>query len=346
MRALNTTPCLRLSLAQWAFIPNLQTAIAPTAAIHRVLRNHPAQKIRPFLKPLRFQHSHMYKTQRSNRDPDHDNPQSPPIHALHNVARSLNIPSSHHSLANLLPTDGQLYNRYLRTTTMCPCSAFSVPVPGTPRMCEHCNLLRLVVYHTTSNPQPRHRYNACALTTDEIPHHHAFPDCIVYILLRQNKFLQRWHDIQEAIKSASPLQTHRSIHSLTPVTGTTTPHHHSGTPNSSSPSPTHSPRHIINLKLNEHIVIAIDKVLAATMAHDSVRVHLSHPQLPVKLSHLRRLQTTIRPCKPHHLPVRVLYHHLLISAQSPLIPQDMYLSLTMDNNIHTMTPNGTHDQSK
>ena len=143
----------------------------------------------------------------------------------------------------------------------------------------------------------------------------------------------------------SPLQTHRSIHISAPVPGTITPYHHIGTPNPPSPSHTPFPRHIINLVLNEHIVIAIDKVLAETTAHDSARVHLSHPQVPINCSPLRRLQTTMRPCNTHHLPLRVLYHHLLINERSHLIPRDMYLSLTMDNTIHTMNPNDTHDTS-
>ena len=74
-RVLKTTPRLRLSLTQWLFMPNLQTTIFPTAAILRALRNHPAQNIRPLLKPLHFQHSCLYRAQRPNRDPDHDNPQ-------------------------------------------------------------------------------------------------------------------------------------------------------------------------------------------------------------------------------------------------------------------------------
>ena len=78
------------------------------AEIIRVLRTHPAQNIRPLLNHIRFQHSHLYTTKRPNIDPDRDNPQSPLTHALHNVTRSLNIPSFHHSLASPLPIDSQL----------------------------------------------------------------------------------------------------------------------------------------------------------------------------------------------------------------------------------------------
>ena len=75
---------------------------------------------------------------------------------------------------------------------------------------------------------------------------------------------------------------------------------------------------------------------------DSAQVHLSHLQVPLKLSHLRYLRTILRPYNTHHLPLRVLYYHIFISARSPHIQRDRYLSLTMDNTVHTMTPNNTH----
>ena len=117
-RALKTTPRLRLQLGQWTFIPDNQTALITTGTILRALRTHPAQNIRSLLNHLRFQHSHLYTTQRPDRDPGRDNPQSPLTHALHNVARTLTIPSCHHSLANPLPNDSQLFHRYSRATTM------------------------------------------------------------------------------------------------------------------------------------------------------------------------------------------------------------------------------------
>ena len=80
-----------------------------------------------------------------------------------------------------------------------------------------------------------------------------------------------------------------------------------------------------------------------TTVQDSFQVHLSHRNMNIKLNHLRQLHTTMRTSNNHHLPHRVLYHHLLISARSPLILRDMYLSLIMNNIIHTSIPNDTHD---
>ena len=152
--AQNNTAPTTFTGSIYIFVSNQQTAIIPTANILRVLHNHPAQNNRPLLKHHRFQHSHMYKTLRPNKDPDHDNPQSPLTYALHNVARSLNILSSHYSLANPLPTDNQLYNRHIRVTTMYPCPALHIATQGNPRMCEHYNILRSALYHTSPHPQP------------------------------------------------------------------------------------------------------------------------------------------------------------------------------------------------
>ena len=63
--------------------------------------------------------------------------------------------------------------------------------------------------------------------------------------------------------------------------------------------------------------------------------------MPLKLDHLRILHTRMRPSNTHNLSHRVIYHHLFISARSPLIPRDRSLSLTTDSTTHTLTPKGT-----
>ena len=86
-------------------------------------------------------------------------------------------------------------------------------------------------------------------------------------------------------------------------------------------------------------------VFARSTVDTSAQVHLSHPHIPPTLHHLRRLRSTLHPAISNHLPLRVLYHHLFISTRSSLIPRNRHLSITMDNTIHTMTPNDTHDPS-
>ena len=93
-RALTSCPRLRLSLYKWTFLPDRHPAIITTATLLNTLRTQTAQNIAPLLRTLRAQHSHLYRTNRPNSDPDQCNPQSPLTHALHNIAPTLNIPSS------------------------------------------------------------------------------------------------------------------------------------------------------------------------------------------------------------------------------------------------------------
>ena len=84
-------------------------------------------------------------------------------------------------------------------------------------------------------------------------------------------------------------------------------------------------------------------MIARSTTTNSTQVHLSHSNMPLTMDHLLRLHLTLQPNINRHLPLRVIYHYLHISARSPLIPRDRFLNLTMDNTIHTMTPNDTHD---
>ena len=76
------------------------------------LREHPAQDITPFLNNPRSQHAHLIHTGKLVGDPNTDHPQSPITHALHNLARTLNIPSCRHSITNPRPTPAQEHARY------------------------------------------------------------------------------------------------------------------------------------------------------------------------------------------------------------------------------------------
>ena len=57
------------------------------------LREHPAQNIISILNYLRSQYVDLIHTGKLIGDPNLDHPQSLNIHALHNLARTLNIPS-------------------------------------------------------------------------------------------------------------------------------------------------------------------------------------------------------------------------------------------------------------
>ena len=102
---------------------------------------------------------------------------------------------------------------------------------------------------------------------------------------------------------------------------------------SSPPLPMHVSQPDISLSLTHHTVIEIDTVITATnTVHNGAHVKLSHLTMPINLNHLRRLHRSMNLTQSDHLSYRVIYHHLLISARSLLIPR------TMNNIIHTLTP--------
>ena len=73
-------------------------------------------------------------------------------------------------------------------------------------------------------------------------------------------------------------------------------------------------------------------------------MYVHRPTLPIQLSHLMKLEEYMKPTNYHHLSYRVIYHHLLISARSPLIPRDRCLTITLDNTVHNLTYKGPDAQ--
>ena len=167
----------------------------------------------------------------------------------------------------------------------------------------------------------------------------------LYALLHQNTFLQRWHDIQDTLRPTPPLQQHHSIQNPTPIIVPGGSCHLDGALIPPMPVPTRPPRQVLDLTPHQHDTNEIAVVIARSTAANSAHVRLSHPHMPLTMCHLLRLHLTLQPNDTHHLPLQVIYHHMHISARAPLIPRDRFLNLTIDNTIHTITPNDTHDPS-
>ena len=111
------------------------------------------------------------------------------------------------------------------------------------------------------------------------------------------------------------------------------------------PVPTRPPRQVLDLTLHQDDTNEIAAVIARSTAANSAHVHLSHPHMSLTMGHLLRLHLTLQPNDTHHLPLRVIYHHMHISARAPLILRDRFLNLTMNNTVYTMTPTDTHNVS-
>ena len=103
-RALRSRLRLLDSLSHMTFIPGENTALTTTRCLLMTLREHPAQDITSLLNNLRSQHAHLIHTGKLVGDPNTDHPLSLIAHALHNLARTLNISSWQHSIANPRPT--------------------------------------------------------------------------------------------------------------------------------------------------------------------------------------------------------------------------------------------------
>ena len=207
-----------------------------------------------------------------------------------------------------------------------------------PRKCEYCTLLR----------SHRHRHGpisanhsvcgACDLPSDTTSTPRVCPACIVYTLLHKNTFFQWWNDIQTTAPPATPLQAHRSLHHPTPAPSAMSTH-----PRRPLAYTTPLTRHVfhslIDLTFTIITINAIEVVLPADIpTHTTVHVHIAHPTMSLTLGHLHHLNACLHLSNKTFIPFRIIYHHLLISAKSPLVSRDRSILLTIDNDIHSLTP--------
>ena len=65
--------------------------------------------------------------------------------------------------------------------------------------------------------------------------------------------------------------------------------------------------------------------------------NIAHPTLPLTLGHLRRLRACLQLSNNKSISFSIIYHRLLVSANSPLVPRDRSLFLTINSNIHSLT---------
>ena len=94
----------------------------------------------------------------------------------------------------------------------------------------------------------------------------------------------------------------------------------------------------VTLILPQSTLAEIRQVLSATPAsHTCTKVHISHHSLPITMKQLHTLHGVIQSGENQNLLNRTIFHHLRITALSPLLPKDRYLHLTVDNTIHHLT---------
>lgn len=147
---------------------------------------------------------------------------------------------------------------------------------GTPRICEHCDLLRHV--HTKSS-------------TNDCPVCASPPACLIYALIHQNTFAQRWSEIQLEIQTTPTAQIHTSLNSPSPI-GDTTPQSQLGninTPNLTPPIDSTNFNCALTLQLPN---TRLDKYVRSSRAH-WIRTTVSRFTSPIQLC---RYQYAIYTC--------------------------------------------------
>ena len=236
------------------------------------------------------------------------------------------------------PYPSQEHARYTRAATICPCPITKIAKPGSPRMCEYCDQLQRVL-----TPSPVTACPACARPLSAIAKPHTCSRCVLYALIHQNTFAQRWDDIQHMITTTRPQQIHASLNTPQPVPHTAPPRAKEEASVSAVPPITDvtppRPQFRVHLAITSHSLAAITQVLAAVPTKNHcTTLHLSHPTLPLTLTHVQHLHDIIQTSHDQPLPQRVLFHHLQITAISTLIPGDRTLKLSLDTTVHTLTP--------
>ena len=247
------------------------------------LREHPVQGISSLLDNPRSQYAHLITTRLLIGDLNNNNPQSRLTHVLHFVARTLNIPSSQKSIANPHPTTTQQHDRYTRAATIYPCPILKVSIPGYPHMCEYCALLRHVLTNSHTNDYP-----LCASPhpNERIPT--TCTSCVVFALIRQKLFVERWNDIQHRLVPAHQSQLRPSLNSSQSGNSALPTRQH-GTSPLSNQAPTPAPTSVvvriyINFILSLQTYVKIQKVLTTNPSSPlCTMIHIAHPVLPLTM---------------------------------------------------------------
>ena len=333
-------PRLRHSLAKLTYIPEEHTTSIFTRLLLITLREYPAQDLSQLLNNLRSQHAHLVTTRPSIGDPSTENPQLPLTNVLHFVARTLDIPSIQHSIANPRPTATQQYERYIRAAAVCPCLVLKVSTPRHPRMCEHCSLLRHAITKSPTNDCPAyassHLDNGSPSTC---------VSCIIFALIHQHIFAERWDDMQHNLAPTQPTLLHPSLNSPQSDHSASPAHTYEASPGSTHvPQPTSSAsvvRHSIILVLPPHTHMEIQKVLTSNPSSPlctNVLTILSPPVSTDDAHHGPRTRSSHDFHIPSGLQLAPTHHHDTRHTPTPLDPVSQANRARMEHRPDTRFP--------
>ena len=199
-------------------------------------------------------------------------------------------------------------------------------------MCEYCDQLKHVL---TQSPVTACPARARPFFATDTPH--TCSRCLLYALIHQNTFAQRWNDIQHMLTTTRPQQLHASLNTPQPVKHTSPPQDKedpsvSDIPPKTATTRTH-PTMIVDLAISSHTLEAIQQFMTATPA-----MHISHPTWPLTLTQLHRFNGLVHSSQDQVISHQVLFHHFRTTTMSVLTPGDRTLKITLANTLHIMTP--------
>ena len=152
--------------------------------------------------------------------------------------------------------------RYSRAATISPCPVIATETPGTPQMCDYCDLIRYVLTKAPTNDYP-----VCATSTVDAGTPGTCPKCVVYALIHQHLFAQRWDKTHIVVRPNPSAQINPSLNTPHPMKSVTPPQRqrvHSVsdliTRTDSTPTPIYM---TVNLVLIHHALAEIHQVLTA-----------------------------------------------------------------------------------
>ena len=152
---------------------------------------------------------------------------------------------------------------------------------------------------------------------------------VLYALVHQNAFSQRWNDIQTAVTT--------DMECATPPRGRSIPIRSDVPTDTVTNQP--STHMSVNLALPKTTLGTIRQILIAPPAtYRCAREHISHLAMFITKERLVTLQGVIRSGTDEPLSITLLYHHFRLTAMSELISDDRKLEPTVDNAIHILTP--------
>ena len=98
---------------------------------------------------------------------------------------------------------------------------------------------------------------------------------------------------------------------------------------------------VTNFTLLQHTIVEIDSLITtATVSLGDAYMYIPYLTMPLKTKNLMKLRHSIHQENNHNIFYQVIYHRFRINIQSPLIPRDRFLNITVDNTIYALSFRG------